>query len=447
MGGQPASPPPRTASSTRCASSTSTTSSAICRPGSGFIALDFFLVAHVGVLVVVPEPTSRREHLPLHQERVFAAAARHARRRHACRTRSHVRGRHPVAARSLPSGAARLDPALAARVLDEIHRFRPRIVVNQTRTRGDLELGHAAALGRAAPPRARRRLPRAPRVRRRRVAGGAQAAAADRRAPRVQGRQEHRAHRAAGCSAVESENAAHRASRRKRTEEQTLYEVLEIDPGASDEDIRRAYKRVREMYASESMVVCGLFTPERLEVVHAAHRGGVRHAARCRASASATTSSCSPKASRRARRRRRAVGVTPIGRDAAAARRRDAGAGRSAPSPIVDADTEFTGELLKTSARRAASTWSRSRSAPRSAVHPLAVDRGRAWEAMPATGLSARVPRRVRAVSTVGCAACDALVPGALSKGQGAHRLSRRRARWCWGYGLPSSGRQRFPGG
>src|SRR6478736_320879 len=27
-------------------------------PGSGFIALDFFLVAHIGVLVVVPEPTS-----------------------------------------------------------------------------------------------------------------------------------------------------------------------------------------------------------------------------------------------------------------------------------------------------------------------------------------------------------------------------------------------------
>jgi len=27
-------------------------------PGSGFIALDFFLVAHIGILVVVPEPTS-----------------------------------------------------------------------------------------------------------------------------------------------------------------------------------------------------------------------------------------------------------------------------------------------------------------------------------------------------------------------------------------------------
>ena len=54
----------------------------------------------------------------------------------------------------------------------------------------------------------------------------------------------------------------------KTTEEQTLYEVLEIDPGASDEEIRRSYKRMREMYGPESMVVAGLFTPERLSVVH-----------------------------------------------------------------------------------------------------------------------------------------------------------------------------------
>jgi len=40
--------------------------------------------------------------------------------------------------------------------------------------------------------------------------------------------------------------------------------VLEIDPGASDEEIRRAYKRARETYAPDSMVVCGLFSPERL---------------------------------------------------------------------------------------------------------------------------------------------------------------------------------------
>jgi flagellar biosynthesis protein FlhG len=53
----------------------------------------------------------------------------------------------------------------------------------------------------------------------------------------------------------------------RATEAQTWYEVLEIDPGASDEEIRRAHKRALEMYAQDSMVVCGLYSPERLDVV------------------------------------------------------------------------------------------------------------------------------------------------------------------------------------
>src|SRR6185503_3999818 len=68
--------------------------------------------------------------------------------------------------------------------------------------------------------------------------------------------------------AVDQSDRAQSTDPPKRTEEQTLYEVLEIDPGASDEEIRRAYKRMREMYANDSMVVAGLFTPERLSVVH-----------------------------------------------------------------------------------------------------------------------------------------------------------------------------------
>jgi flagellar biosynthesis protein FlhG len=54
----------------------------------------------------------------------------------------------------------------------------------------------------------------------------------------------------------------------KTTEQQTLYEVLELDPGASDEEIRRAHKRMREIYANDSIAICGLYAPERLEVVH-----------------------------------------------------------------------------------------------------------------------------------------------------------------------------------
>src|SRR5207237_9535440 len=37
--------------------------------------------------------------------------------------------------------ARAVDPEMAARVLDEMHRFRPRLIVNQTRARSDLKLG------------------------------------------------------------------------------------------------------------------------------------------------------------------------------------------------------------------------------------------------------------------------------------------------------------------
>jgi flagellar biosynthesis protein FlhG len=54
----------------------------------------------------------------------------------------------------------------------------------------------------------------------------------------------------------------------RSTDEQNFYEVLELDFGATDEEIRRAHKRAREMYAPEAMAVFGLFSPERLERVH-----------------------------------------------------------------------------------------------------------------------------------------------------------------------------------
>lgn len=45
----------------------------------------------------------------------------------------------------------------------------------------------------------------------------------------------------------------------------TLYEVLELQPGASEEEIRQAYKRLRAIYDPDSLVVYTLFTPEELD--------------------------------------------------------------------------------------------------------------------------------------------------------------------------------------
>lgn len=47
------------------------------------------------------------------------------------------------------------------------------------------------------------------------------------------------------------------------------HDLLEVERGATDEDIRRAYKRAREIYAPDALVSYSLFTPEALDHVRA----------------------------------------------------------------------------------------------------------------------------------------------------------------------------------
>ena len=46
----------------------------------------------------------------------------------------------------------------------------------------------------------------------------------------------------------------------KPTEAQNLYELLEIYPGASEEEVRRAYKQVREYFGTDGLAVSGICT-------------------------------------------------------------------------------------------------------------------------------------------------------------------------------------------
>ena len=50
-------------------------------------------------------------------------------------------------------------------------------------------------------------------------------------------------------------------------DEPTFYEVLEVDPGASEEEVRQAHKRAQEVYSRDSMVVYTLFSDEELETL------------------------------------------------------------------------------------------------------------------------------------------------------------------------------------
>jgi flagellar biosynthesis protein FlhG len=231
-------------------------------PGSGFIALDFFLVSHIGLLVVVPEPTSVENTFRFIKS-AFLRRLRDVRGLDSLGTDRTVEGGIPSPL-DVYDSAMQKDPSLGARVLEEIHKFRPRLVVNQTRTRGDLDLGPQL---RSA---GRRRLGLSVDYLGHLESDDAVWLAVRKRRPLVVEHPESKVAKnveriARKLLGTELERVS--TTTPKHTEQQSLYEVLEIDPGASDEDIRRAYKRAREMYTSESMVVCGLFSPERLAVV------------------------------------------------------------------------------------------------------------------------------------------------------------------------------------
>lgn len=232
-------------------------------PGSGFIALDFFVAAHVPMLVVVPEPSSV-ENTFRFIKIAFLRRLRDVRGLDSLAADRTFEGGIP-APLDLYSAAQKSDPQLAERVLEEIARFRPRLVVNQTRTRADLDLGlQIRSAG-------KRRLGLNIDYLGHLEADDAVWLAVRKRRPLVVEHPESKVAKnveriARKLVGIDQDRPAGPVEI-KRTEDLSMYEVLEIDPGASDEEIRRAYKRAREMYEPHSMVVCGLFTPERLALV------------------------------------------------------------------------------------------------------------------------------------------------------------------------------------
>jgi flagellar biosynthesis protein FlhG len=238
-------------------------------PGTGYNVLDLFLGADVGVIVVVPEPGA----VEAAYRFVKCAFMRRLRSiKQSERIVPHARGEGGIPS---PLGlyelGCALDPGLGQELLAEILSFRPRLVVNQTRTRDDCELGPAM---RSA---GRRRLglsldflgyleyDEAARVAVRRC----RPVAIEYPDAKVTKNVERIARKLLSLEGTDSLRiqAAAALTPPCRWDEANYFEILEVDPGASDEDIRRAHRRVREVYGHDSMVVRGLFGREDIDAL------------------------------------------------------------------------------------------------------------------------------------------------------------------------------------
>jgi flagellar biosynthesis protein FlhG len=154
---------------------------------------------------------------------------------------------------------------LADRVRDHMESFQPMLVLNQTRLRADLEVGDALKT-----------------VVRRRFGLTVE----------YLGHVEHddtvwSAVRARKLLLIESpgtkaaknvEKVARRilgleSGKVKRTQRtvppESHHDLLEVERGATDEEVRRAYKRAKDVYAADALVGYSLFTPDELDHVRA----------------------------------------------------------------------------------------------------------------------------------------------------------------------------------
>jgi flagellar biosynthesis protein FlhG len=232
-------------------------------PDSSF-TLDVWLAADVPILVTLPDPAS------------IDATYRFVKSAFVRRLRT-VRGLDRLIAN--PAGppppaldiyrAARLAGVPVEKLVQEIRRYRPTFIVNQTRTVPDIKLGTSIATA------ARRRLGHSfdylghvesdetvwlAARRRRSLVAEYPDGKASRNIERL-GRR---------LLSLESERERQMpATPLRLEEEQTFYEILETEPGVSDEEIRRAYRTIKDTYASGSMVVSGLYEEHELTELHA----------------------------------------------------------------------------------------------------------------------------------------------------------------------------------
>lgn len=227
-------------------------------------ALELFLAADVQIIVAVPDPTS----IELMHRFAKAAFLRSLDHRGlsqlaqaVSREPRHLEGGTPSAL-EVYLGAVQGHATQVDELRDAILSFSPHLVINSARSKSDMELGRAVASA------ARRRLGTPIRYLGHLEYDEAVWASTRRRRPLLI---EHPETRIAKC--FERVARGIMAVRPPATDGDVLpsdshYELLEVSPTASFEDIRRANRRIRDIYGAESVAISGLYDPPSLEAVH-----------------------------------------------------------------------------------------------------------------------------------------------------------------------------------
>ena len=228
--------------------------------GTGFNALDIFLSADLHVVLGCPEPTACEGSFRL----IKSAFIRRVRQHEGLK--QILDDLRPSAHCGIPTPhqiynlARERDPALGGVLHEAMAEFRPRLVLNKTRTRDDLELGPAlTAVGRRhltlpidylghvenddmAWVTVRRRRPLLVEYPEAKISRDIQRIARRMVSLETKERPE--------CMGVP-----------KAMMEQNHYETLGLHPGASNEDVRRAQRRERMFYGPDSTAIYGIAPP------------------------------------------------------------------------------------------------------------------------------------------------------------------------------------------
>src|SRR5450432_1577 len=249
-------------------------------------------------------------------------------------------GRAPAPGNGAPKNQGKV-PAAASTLAQAMSAFRPRFVVCQTRSLGDTKLGPLIAMA------AHRRLGHTFDYLGHVESDETVAAATRRHRPVMAEFPEAKVCRniekiVRRMLSMEAERPA--ASPLPRLEaEQTFYEVLETEPGVSDEEIRRAYRLCKEIYALGSPVVSGLYDDAELVSLH--ERANAAHDTLFAPERRRLYDLSLPEADLARAVRRAAQAPRP---DPASVARPESSGISGGPSPApVDLDTEVSGAVLR----------------------------------------------------------------------------------------------------